>query len=424
MMGGAMGGAQMGKKANELDPLAVSRITAPGLHFVGGVAGLGLQVLPTGGRSWVLRATIGGRRRDMGLGGYPDVTLADARTAARRAREQIRSGLDPIAEARAAASALRARQAQDVTFEKAARAYIAAHEAGWRNDKHAQQWRNTLETYAYPVLGSLLVRHVELAHVLSVLEPICSTKTETATRLRGRIEQVLDWATARGHREGLNPARWRGHLDKLLPRPSKIARVEHRAALPVDEVGEFMARLRKAEGTGARSLEFAILTAARSGEVRGATWSEIDLSGAVWTIPGQRMKAGKEHRVPLSPAAVALLEALPREEGVELVFPAPRGGQLSDMTLTAVLRRMKVEAVPHGFRSTFRDWAAERTNYPRDAAEMALAHTIGDKVEAAYRRGDLFEKRRRMMTDWAGFLAKAQGSAAVIPIRGARGAGE
>ncbi len=406
-------------KAKELGPLAVSKLTTPGLHFVGGVAGLALQVLPTGGRTWVLRATMGGRRRDMGLGGFPDLPLADARAAARKARELIRAGLDPIEEARAAISAKRASAAKDVTFKQATAAYIAAHEASWRNAKHAQQWTNTLATYAEPTIGDLLVRDIELTHILAILEPIWTAKTETATRLRGRIEQVLDWATARGHRQGLNPARWRGHLDKLLAKPSKVARVEHRAALPVEEVGAFMTALRGVDGMGARALEFAVLTAARSGEVRGASWSEIDLKARLWTVPGSRMKAGREHRVPLSAQAVALLNALPRIEGVDFVFPAPRNGPLSDMTLTAVLRRMKVAAVPHGFRSTFRDWAAERTNYPRDAAEMALAHAIADKVEAAYRRGDLFEKRRRMMADWATFCAQPLGSGTVVRM-GAR----
>jgi integrase len=307
--------------------------------------------------------------------------------------------------------------AKDVTFEQAARSYIAAHESGWRNAKHAQQWRNTLASYAYPEIGGLMVRNVELAHVLAVLEPIWTEKTETATRLRGRIEQVLDWATARGHRDGLNPARWRGHLDKLLARPSKIVDVEHHAALPFTEMGDFMRRLSDANGTGARALEFAILTAARSGEVRGATWAEIDLKAAVWTVPGNRMKMGREHRAPLSPPAISLLKLLPRMAGTDLVFPAPRGGTLSDMTLTAVVRRMKVAAVPHGFRSTFRDWASERTNYPRDVAEMALAHSIGDKVEAAYRRGDLFEKRRRLMADWATFCGRTQPKGAVVSMR-------
>jgi integrase len=266
-----------------------------------------------------------------------------------------------------------------------------------------------------------MVRDVDLANVLAILEPLWTSKTETATPLRGRIEQVLDWSTARGHRDGLNPARWRGHLDKLLARPSKITRVEHRSALPFPETGVFMQRLREAEGMGARALEFVILTAARSGEVRGAVWSEIDLGAGVWTIPGGRMKAGREHRVPLSPDAVAVVKALPRMAGTDLVFPAPRGGTLSDMTLTAVLRRMKVAAVPHGFRSTFRDWASERTNYPRDVAEMALAHAIGDKVEAAYRRGDLFEKRRRLMTDWAKFCRQVGPVDNVLAMKRPRG---
>jgi integrase len=408
-------------KAKELGPLAVSRLTAPGLYFVGGVAGLALQVLPSGGRTWVLRATMGGKRRDMGLGGFPDVPLADARAAARKARELIRAGVDPIEEARSAVSARRASQAKDMTFKAATAAYIAAHEAGWRNAKHAQQWKNTLATYADPHVGDLLVRDVELTHVLAILEPIWKAKTETATRLRGRIEQILDWATARGHRQGLNPARWRGHLDKLLARPSKVTRVAHRAALPVSEVGPFVTALRGLDGMGAKALEFAILTAARSGEVRGATWAEIDLQAGVWTVPGERMKAGREHRVPLSGPVLAILKALPQGVGADLVFPAPRGGQLSDMTLTAVVRRMRVAAVPHGFRSTFRDWASERTNYPRDAAEMALAHTIGDKVEAAYRRGDLFDKRRRMMTDWASFCGQPVVSDEVIPMNRRRG---
>jgi integrase len=405
----------VGKKAKELAPITVSRLTKPGLHFVGVVAGLALQVLPTGGRTWILRVTVAGKRRDMGLGGYPDVTLSGAREAARVARAIIKDGRDPIAEARAAASALRASLAKDVTFEEAARSYLAAHEGGWRNAKHAQQWRNTLKSYVYPSIGGLLVRYVELAHILAVLEPIWTEKTETAKRLRGRIEQVLDWATARGYRDGLNPARWRGHLDKLLARPSKIAGVEHHVALPFAEMSGFMQRLGDAKGTGASALRFAILTAARSGEVRGATWAEIDLKAAVWTIPGKRMKMGREHRVPLSPTAIALLAALPRMVGTEFVFPAPRGGALSDMTLSAVVRRMKVAAVPHGFRSTFRDWASEQTNYPRDVAEMALAHAIGDKVEAAYRRGDLFEKRRGLMTDWATFCGRSNLASSSAP---------
>jgi integrase len=357
----------------------------------------------------------------MGLGGYPDVPLADAREKARRARDLISQGIDPIEQARSARSALRAAQAKAVTFANATRAYIETHETGWRNAKHALQWRTTLETYAFPVVGELLVRDIDKEHVLAILQPIWKTKTETASRLRGRIEKVLSYCMQAGYRsEGLNPARWKDNLDLLLGARSKVAKPTHHRALPVGEIGAFMTRLREAEGIAARALEFAILTAARSGEVRGATWAEIDLRTATWTIPGARMKAGREHRVPLSGAAVKLLKGLPGGAKVDVVFQAPRGGQLSDMTLTAVLRRMQVAAVPHGFRSTFRDWVSEQTAYPNEVAEMALAHTIGDKVEAAYRRGDLFEKRRNMMNDWATFCARPEEKAKVFTLSSSR----
>lgn len=417
----------MPKLAKELGALAVSKLTEPGLHFVGGVPGLALLVAPTGARAWVFRVSIGGRRRDMGLGAYPAVPLAQARDKAREARDLIRQGVDPIEKQRAARSALRAAVAKALTFEACAKAYMAAHEAGWRSAKHAQQWRTTLETYAYPVFGNLLVQDVDKSHVLAALRPIWTKKIETASRLRGRIELVLSYAMQAGYRpEGLNPARWKGGLDKLLVAPSKVSKTEHHPALPVAEVGAFMRRLRQQRGMGARALEFAILTAARSGEVRGATWDEINLADRVWTVPAARMKAGAEHRVPLSDAAVALLEALPRiapaDAAKDYVFPAPRGGRLSDMTLSAVTRRMKLDVVPHGFRSTFRDWAAERTNFPRDVAEMALAHAVENKVEAAYRRGDLFEKRRALMADWAAFLAAPQVRARVLPLAAKAGA--
>lgn len=373
--------------------------------MVGGVAGLALQVLPSGGRTWILRATIGNRRREMGLGGFPDVTLARAREAAREARDAIRRGIDPIEAGRDARRALKEKPLASMTFRSAAEAYIASHEASWKNAKHRSQWTATLDLYAYPVLGEMDVARIELPQILQVLEPIWTTKTETAKRLRGRLEMILDWATAREFRTGPNPARWRGHLDKLLAKPSKVRRIVHHRALPVDEMPAFMRRLRAAEGAGARGLEFAILTAARSGEVRGATWSEIDLRQRLWTIDGARMKAGREHRVPLSDSAAKVLAALPKGIAGEPVFVASLGGRLSDMTLAAVLRRLKVNAVPHGFRSTFRDWAAERTTYPNEVAEMALAHAVGNKVEAAYRRGDLFEKRISMMRDWADFCA-------------------
>ncbi|HUW75778.1 MAG TPA: integrase arm-type DNA-binding domain-containing protein [Gallionella sp.] len=398
-------GTMMGRKIQELSPLVVSRLKEPGLHFVGGVAGLALQVSKSGARSWILRATVGAKRRDIGLGGFPDVPLASAKDQARIAREKIRNGIDPVAEKQAIKSALIAAEGQSITFERSAEMFIKAKESEWSNIKHAAQWRSTLETYAYPKIGNLLVRDVLLLHVLAILEPIWKTKTETASRLRGRLESVLDWATVRGYRIGENPARWRGHLEHQLAKPSKVAKVEHHPALPYVEIGDFMTALRGHQGMGAKALEFAILTATRSGEVRGARWAEIDLKTALWTIPAERMKAKKEHRIPLSAAAVSLIKKLPRIDA-DFVFPGSKNGStISDMTMSAVLKRMSVDAVPHGFRSTFRDWAAERTNYPRDAAEMALAHTIGDKVEAAYRRGDLFEKRRRMMADWAAFCA-------------------
>lgn len=396
-------------KAKEMGALEVSRITRRGMNFVGGVAGLGMNVNAGGSRSWVLRARVGGIRRDMGLGGYPDVTLAQARDSARAARAQMKLGLDPIEEGKSLRSALIASRAAAITFTKAASLYIEAHEASWKNAKHRQQWANTLDTYAKPEIGSLLVRDVELPQVLKALEPIWKEKTETASRLRGRIESVLDWATARGYRAGPNPARWKGLLDKLLPAPGKIAKTDHHRALPYRQIGEFIARLRQAEGVGARALEFTILTAARSGEVRGATWAEFDLDEALWVVPAERMKAKKEHRVPLSERAVELLQAQLKISHSDFAFPAPRGGMLSDMTLTAVLRRMEVDAVPHGFRSTFRDWAAEQTEYANEVAEMALAHAVGNKVEAAYRRGDLLEKRVQLMKDWAGFAATNAG---------------
>ena len=413
----------MPQRASELNALAVQRLKTkgPGLHFVGGVAGLALQVSGPSGQSWTLRISVAGRRRDMGLGAYPSVTLAMARDKAREARELVRKGIDPIEQQRGAQSALKASVAAALTFKETATAYMSAHEVGWKSAKHAQQWRNTLDTYAYPVMGDLLVRDVGKEHVLAALRPLWTTKNETAVRLRGRIELVLSYAMQAGYRpEGLNPARWKGGLDRLLPAPGKVAKVDHHPALTLAQVGAFMQRLRQAQGMGARALEFVILTAARSGEVRGATWPEFDLAAKVWTVPSTRMKANIEHRVPLSDEAVALLSSLPQMGGIDLVFPASRGGQLSDMTLSAVLRRMGEPAVPHGFRSTFRDWAAERTNYPREAAEMALAHTIENKVEAAYRRGDLFEKRRAMMSEWAAFLAHPEPLAKVLPMKSKR----
>lgn len=406
----------MPKKAAEMSALAVRNLSDPGLYFVGEVPGLALQVLPTGAKTWILRVKIGPRRRDMGLGGYPEISLKAARDAAREARSKIREGADPIEERRAARSRLMA-AAKVLTFEQAAIDYMAAQSDGWKNEKHRRQWESTLKGYAYPVIGKLSVADIEREHVLEVLRPIWNDKRETASRLRGRIEVILDAAKAAKARTGDNPAAWRGNLDSALQR-RRSAPKGHHAALPVNEIGAFMPRLRQAEGMGARALEFTILTATRSGEVRGATWAEIDLDAGLWTIAAERMKAGREHRVPLSPDALALLRALPRMAGSELVFPAPRGGQLSDMTLSAVLRRMDMDVTVHGFRSTFRDWAGEFTAHAREVIEHALAHQLKDKAEAAYARGDLLAKRSRLMVDWATFIAKPSVAGSVTPIRG------
>lgn len=408
----------MPKKARELSAIEVKRLSEPGRHAVGGVSGLYLQVTPGAGRSWILRTLVGNRRREMGLGGYPDVGLADARDAARIARKRLLEGEDPIAQRQAARRALIAEQQKLMTFNQCAAAVIEVKRQEARNAKHAKQWETTLATYASPTMGELGVAEIELAHIVNVLEPHWTTKTETMTRVRQRIETVMSWAIARGYREGENPARWRGNLDAILPKPAKVAKVAHHKALTYENVGVFMNDLRQRSGIAARALEFTILTAARSGEVRGATWEEIDLGAGIWTIPAERMKAGREHRVPLSSDAVELLEALPRYEGVELVFPAPRLGQLSDAGMSSVIKRMAVDVTVHGFRSTFRDWTAERTSTPHHVAEMALAHTIKNSAEAAYRRGDLLEKRRQLMEQWAEFCASPSAPAATVtPIR-------
>lgn len=441
----------MPRTAKELSPIEVKRLSHPGVptsngkfvpvtHAVGGVSGLVLQVLPAGGKTWLLRVTVGDKRREIGIGGYPDVTLAQARERAREIKDMIRQGIDPVEDRKAKRSALVAARHRGMTFADAVDRYLSGTKLKeFKNAKHSQQWRNTLETYAMPDLGTMLVHDITVQDVLRVLKPIWETKTETASRLRGRIEAVLSWATVAGHRTGDNPARWVGNLKELLPAASKVAKEGNHPALAIDDAARWFADLRRREGFGARAVEFAALTAARSGEVRGARWDEIDLDRGLWVISADRMKMKREHRVPLSPAAVALLEALPKMEGNGLVFPAARGGMLSDMTLSATMKRMheaaiaaaggkdesagyldprnKRPAVPHGLRSTFRDWVAERTTYPGEMAEVALAHQISNAVEAAYRRGDMVEKRRAMMTAWAGFLTGKDGQGAkVVPM--------
>lgn len=360
--------------------------------------GLMLLVKPSGARSWVLRYQKGGRRRDMGLGAWPEVTLAMARDRALEARRLLEAGQDPLTEREKTTS---------VSFKTAAEALVETKRSGWRNAKHAAQWTSTLATYAFPSLGEQDVRRIETQDILAVLKPIWTEKPETASRLRQRIEAVLDYSKVIGAREGENPARWRGHLDHILPRPSKVRAVVHHPALDWREAPAFMANLAEREGFGARALAFAVLTAARSGEVRGMRWREIDAANKVWTIPAKRMKAEKEHRVPLADAALVQLGE--RSEPDALVFPGGKAldRQLSDMTLSAVLKRMnRSDITVHGFRSTFRDWAGETTVFPREVIEAALAHQLKDKVEAAYARGDLFEKRRNLMSSWAEFLSK------------------
>lgn len=426
----------MGRETKEMSALEVGRISAVGYHFVGGVSGLVLQVSKSGTKSWLLRVLVGGKRREIGLGGFPDVTLSGAREAARMTKEKIKTGIDPVAERQAARSSLAAAAASALTFQKAAERYIEANESGWKSSKHAAQWTSTLQTYAYPTIGNLQVAHIDTTHIVGVLESIWSTKTETASRLRGRVEAILDWAKVRGYRKGENPARWKGHLDHLLPPRAKVQKVKHHTALDYRDAASFLAALRELGSTGAKALEFAILTSARSGEVRGATWPEFDLEANVWVIPAERMKAEREHRVPLSPAAVALLGGTERMLGTTLVFPNAKNQQLSDMTLTAVIRRMDEASTKeggrgwrdsagkvvtaHGFRSTFRDWAGETTAYPREVIEHALAHQLKDKAEAAYARGTLFDKRRRLMADWAEYCSTP--SKQVATVTGIRGA--
>jgi integrase len=389
----------------KLTALKVDKARKSGLYSDGG--GLYLRVTPKGTKNWVYRFMLHGRARWMGMGALHTITLAEARGQVAEHRKQRFDGIDPIAARRAERQQASLDAASAITFKDCAARYIAAHKAGWRSAKHAAQWEATLATYAEPIIGSLSVQAIDTGLVLRVLEPIWTAKPETASRLRGRIEAVLDWAKARGYRQGENPARWRGHLDYTLPATSKVRRVTHHAALPYEDIGDFVVGLREQEGTAARALEFAILTAARTGEVIGATWSEFDLDNKTWTVPSNRMKSGRDHRVPLSDVAMKIVEAMAsaRAETTPdgFVFEGGKHGRpLSNMSLLMLLRRMKrVDLTSHGFRSSFRDWAAERTGYPREVAEMALAHRIPDAVEAAYRRGDLFEKRRKLMDTWA-----------------------
>lgn len=400
--------------SKKLTALAIKSIDKVGWHGDGD--NLWLQVTRSGTKSWVFRYTRDGKQRVLGLGPVRDVSLALAREKAHRLRLELLDGLDPAQSRKDARQASREQRAKSLSFDAAASALIDSKRPGWRSDKHADQWTATLRAYASPVFGSLDVAQVDTPLVVKCLQPIWTSKTETATRVRQRIEAVLDWATVSGHRQGDNPARWKGHLEHLLAAPQKVATKANHPSLPWRSAPSFMAALRQREGFAARALEFAILNAARTGEVRGATWAEVDLIGGTWTIPAERMKAGREHQVPLSQAALALLKALPRLEDTNLIFPGAKAQTaLSDASLGAVIKRLNEPpvwlddrgqpVVPHGFRSTFRIWAAEATEYPREVAEHALAHQLPDKVEAAYQRGTMLPRRIALMNDWAAFLA-------------------
>jgi integrase len=416
----------MARAIGKLTALRVEKAKKPGMYGDGG--GLYLRVTPEGTKNWVLRYMLDRRPRWMGLGPVSLYGLQEARAKALEARRQRHEGVDPIEARRARRARQQVDAAKAITFSRCAESYIASHRAGWRNQKHGGQWSATLATYAEPIIGALPVASVDTALVLRCLEPIWTQKPETASRLRGRIEVILDWAKVRGCRDGENPARWRGHLDKLLPSRAKVRRVEHHAALPYPELPAFMAALRRQDGMAARALEFAILTAARTGEVIGAPWNEIDMSERMWTIPVGRMKAGKEHRVPLCERALEILAHVKREEGAYTgeqppVFAGAKPGRpLSNMAMLMTLRRIgRGDLTAHGFRATFKTWAAERTSVQNEIVEAALAHTIGGRVEQAYMRGDMLEKRRRLMDQWATFCTTAPVGASqskvALPLR-------
>jgi integrase len=419
----------MPKIAKPLTDLQVRRITRVGWHAVGGVAGLLLQIRKPAKegaqtpRSWILRVKVGDQRQPIGLGSYPQVSLADARVQAGKLVMEAKQGVNLKSKKRAQRSSLIAAAAKHKTFKECAEAYMEAHSSDYSSDKHRKQWPATLEAYAYPIIGNMLVSDIVMRDVRNVLEQetvvdkdtkgkLWFVKTETAKRLLGRIKTVLDYATVNEYRSGTNPAQWTGHLSTQLPSPKKLQKKEHHPAVPYQQMGDFMSKLRSNPSISAKALEFLILTAVRSGSVRQAEWSEIDFEKALWIIPAEHTKARQEHRVPLQPKAIALLKSLPVMAGSDIIFPSPKGKALSDMAFSQLMRGMRergeltVEAVPHGFRSTFRDWAAEQTAYPDEIRKAASGHTVGDAVKEAYQRTDLLDKRRNLMNEWAKFLAQ------------------
>jgi integrase len=415
----------MARGINKLSALAVQRAQAPGLYGDGG--NLFLRVGHGAAKSWVLRYMIDGRPHEMGLGSAITFSLKEARERARAFRQQLADGIDPVAARREKRDERRLESAKALTFQQAAEALIKAKSAEWKNQRHAKQWPSTLTTYVYPVLGSLPVQAIDTALVMKAIEPIWQTTPETASRVRGRIESVIDWATARGYRHGENPARWKGHIEHMLPKVSKatvrrsLGRDAHHMALPHAELPAFMAELRNQEGVSARALEFAILTCARSGEVLGAKWSEIDPGERLWDVPAERMKAGKEWRVPLSDAAMAIIAELAKIREGDFVFPGGRAGRpLGKAGMMRMLQRMGGTSSVHGFRASFSTWVSERTAFPSEVREMALAHSVGTAVEQAYQRSDLFEKRRQLASMWAAYCTMPPAEGAVVPLRRVR----
>lgn len=433
----------MPKIAKPLNDLQVRRLTRVGWHAVGGVAGLLLQIRKPAkegaqlSRSWILRVKVGDQRQPIGLGSYPQVSLASAREQAAKLVIEARQGVNLVAQKRAQRSALIVAAAKNKTFKECAEAYMDAHSSDYTSDKHRKQWPATLVAYAYPIIGNMLVSDISMRDIRNVLEQktavdkdtngkLWFVKTETAKRLLGRIKTVLDYATVNEYRSGTNPAQWTGHLSTQLPSPKKIQKKEHHPAVPYKQIGDFMSKLRANSSISAKALEFLILTAVRSGSVRQAEWTEIDIDNALWIIPAAHTKARQEHRVPLPPQAIQLLKALPVMAGTDIVFPSPAGKSLSDMALSQLMRGMRergeltVEAVPHGFRSSFRDWSAEQTGYPDEIRKAASGHTVGDAVKEAYQRTDLLEKRRKLMDEWANFLDQptVKQSCKVTQIRG------
>jgi integrase len=407
-----------GRRIDKLSARFVETVKKPG--FYGDGAGLYLKV-EGGGKSWIFKRVTNGRADKIGLGPAHTIGLADARQKAAEVRAMILDGIDPKEARRAEQAAAAVADAKLITFDASRDAYIEAHRAGWKSDKHAAQWTATLETYASPHFGALPVQAVDLGMVMRALEPIWTTKTETAHRVRGRVESILDWAKVRGYRSGENPARWKGHLDHLLPARNKVRRVAHHPALPYAEVPAFLRDLRGQYGISPLALEFTILTAARTNEVLGAKPAQFDLSNALWTIPGEAMKGEREHRVPLCDRAVAIVKEMMAAYRGPFIFPgAKRGKPLSNMSMLTVLGRMGCDDITvHGFRSSFRDWAGERTNFAREVIEIALSHKVGDETEQAYARSDLFDKRRRLMNAWAAFCEKpaAKATGDVIALR-------